>query len=289
MKILITGYKGQVGSYFTKTLQNHELTLIDIRDGNDAIDFFKNDNTKFDISINLAANVGGRSMIDGQPWKLFTNFSIDSEYFQWALRTKPNKVIYYSSSAAYPMELQFKDSGIKMKEQAINLSNIGTPDESIYGISKLTGEHLAEYAAREGLNIWTFRPFSGYSETQGADYPFCSLVERVKRNDDPLVIWGPDGEQVRDFIHMQDVIDGTLAIINDAPPSQYNLCTGIPTSMNDLSKKMIKMFGRDFPEFKYLKDKPVGVQYRVGDPIKMLEWYKPKISLEEGIARALRS
>jgi hypothetical protein len=33
--------------------------------------------------------------------------------------------------------------------------------------------------------------------------------------------------------------------------------------------------------------KPSGVEYRVGNPTKMLEIYTPKISLEEGIARAL--
>jgi len=33
---------------------------------------------------------------------------------------------------------------------------------------------------------------------------------------------------------------------------------------------------------------PVGVAYRVGNPSRMLEFYQPKISLEEGIARALK-
>ena len=36
-------------------------------------------------------------------------------------------------------------------------------------------------------------------------------------------------------------------------------------------------------------DAPVGVEYRVGDPTRMLAVYEPKISLEEGIARALAS
>jgi hypothetical protein len=35
--------------------------------------------------------------------------------------------------------------------------------------------------------------------------------------------------------------------------------------------------------------KPSGVEYRVGDPTKMLQIYEPKISLEEGIARALKA
>jgi hypothetical protein len=35
------------------------------------------------------------------------------------------------------------------------------------------------------------------------------------------------------------------------------------------------------------KEKPVGVQYRVSDNSKLLSFYKPKISLNEGIKKAI--
>jgi hypothetical protein len=34
-------------------------------------------------------------------------------------------------------------------------------------------------------------------------------------------------------------------------------------------------------------DAPVGVRHRVGDPTRMLDFYEPKISLEQGIEEAL--
>ena len=37
-----------------------------------------------------------------------------------------------------------------------------------------------------------------------------------------------------------------------------------------------------------LTDKPIGVHYRVADTAKMNEFYRPKITLEEGIRRALK-
>jgi hypothetical protein len=37
-----------------------------------------------------------------------------------------------------------------------------------------------------------------------------------------------------------------------------------------------------------LIDKPTGVQYRVGEPTKMLSFYQPRVSLEDGIRRALK-
>jgi hypothetical protein len=40
--------------------------------------------------------------------------------------------------------------------------------------------------------------------------------------------------------------------------------------------------------FKILTDKPAGVAYRVGDPTMMSDYYTPKITLEEGVERAIR-
>lgn len=293
MKILITGSSGFVGKNFVKKLRGHNLTLIDIKEGADAGNFFRNNDTKFDLVIHLAATVGGRKVIDLEPHRLFNNFSLDSEMFQWALKTRPERIVYYSSSAAYPMDLQGKyDYGSvlnshRLKETDIDLSDVESPDPSIYGWSKLTGEQLANYASKQGLKIWTFRPFSGYSETQDLDYPFPSFITRAKRRDDPFEIWG-DGEQVRDWIHIDDIVNGTMKIVNDAPPSSYNLCTGRPMSFNEFEKMLTRMAGYN-PTVNHILDAPVGVQYRVGDPTKMLEWYTPKVTLEDGISRALRS
>ena len=64
MKILITGYRGFVGRHYHRALENHDLTLIDILDGNDARDFFRQNETTYDLVIHLAAVVGGRQMIE---------------------------------------------------------------------------------------------------------------------------------------------------------------------------------------------------------------------------------
>lgn len=296
MKILITGYAGFVGGYFTKRLENHDLTLIDIVDGNDAAEFFRKDDTRFDLVIHLAATVGGRKTIDLAPHKLFNNFNLDSELFQWALRTKPKKVVYYSSSAAYPMELQGDyEIGLKegcpnrreLREIDIDLDDVRTPDPSIYGWSKLTGEQLARYAARQGINVWIFRPFSGYSEKQSLDYPFPSLIARAKRRDDPFEIWG-DGEQVRDWIYIDDIVEGTLAAIDYCEPCTVNLSTGRGVSFNEFAGIVTRMAGYN-PTLKHILDAPVGVRVRIGDSSKIDQIYKPRITLEEGISRALRT
>ena len=99
MKILVTGDAGFVGRYFHKALDGHDITGIDIKNGIDARKFFTTDETCFDLVVHLAAIVGGRATIEGEPLSVAVDLAIDSELFQWALRTKPGRIIYYSSSA----------------------------------------------------------------------------------------------------------------------------------------------------------------------------------------------
>jgi nucleoside-diphosphate-sugar epimerase len=285
MKILITGDAGFVGRAFHRALDNkgHDITGIDIANGIDCRDFFKKDDTKYDVVIHLAAIVGGRATIEGNPLAVATDLAIDSDMFQWAIRTKPKHVVYFSSSAAYPIYLQRLAYKQSLRENDINLDHIRTPDLS-YGWAKLTGETLARYARNEGLSVTVLRPFSGYGSDQALDYPFPSLIERAKRKADPFDIWGT-GEQTRDFIHIDDIVAATFEAVKNKI-NTLNLCTGRPTSFIQLAEMTMLQAGYLAPIRKH-PGKPSGVEYRVGNPTKMLEIYTPKISLEEGIARAL--
>src|ERR1044072_8428581 len=292
MKILITGHAGFVGSHFHRRLAEHDLTLVDIADHKgvawEAAHFFRTNDTKYDLVIHLAATVGGRRVIDLEPSRLFNNLVLDSEMIQWALRTKPGKVVYYSSSAAYPAGLQTRYNYDphpahamnvhKLKEEDINLDDVRTPDPSIYGWSKLTGEQMLRYVKNE-LNVWIFRPFSGYSEAQSLDYPFPSFIARALRRDDPFDIWG-DGNQVRDWIHIDDIVEFTLAAL-ESDPDVWNICTGRPTAFNDFAEILTNMAGYS-PRLNHILTAPVGVQNRVGDPTKMNAIRPAQISLEQG-------
>ncbi len=187
MKILITGDAGFVGTHFRNALTEHEIVGVDIKNGLDARHFFATDNTYFDLVIHLAAIVGGRATIEGAPLSVAVDLAIDAELFQWALRTRPARIVYYSSSAAYPIKLQGHGSTHKLKESDIDLDDIQSPDLT-YGWAKLTGEMLAKYAENEGLRVHVFRPFSGYGEDQALDYPFPSFIARGGRRENPFKI-----------------------------------------------------------------------------------------------------
>lgn len=299
MKALITGHKGFVGRHFVRKLeaQGWDITGVDIVSENpvDARDFFRKDDTHYDLVVHLAAVVGGRATIEGAPLSVAVDLAIDSEAFQWALRTKPKHFVYYSSSAAYPINLQQENyleyfglgqrkNDYKLKESDIDLENIQNPDLT-YGWSKLTGEMLVDYAEKEGLRVHVFRPFSGYGSDQALDYPFPSFIQRIKRKDNPFEIWG-NGMQTRDWIHIDDIVDATMAAVAEDIIGPINLCTGRPTSFNGLASLMLQE-AKQSAMFDHKLNAPRGVHYRVGDPTRLNEFYIPKISLEEGIRLAL--
>ena len=284
MRILITGHKGFVGGYFMRKYKDHDIVGIDIKDGNDCRDFFKDDNSYFDMVIHLAAIVGGRVTIEGNPLSVATDLSIDAEMFNWAMRTRPGRIVYFSSSAAYPTKLQTGANPLRLSEQMLDLQAVSNPDLT-YGWAKLTGEYLARFAQEAGIRTHIFRPFSGYGTDQDLDYPFPSYIARALRKDDPFDIWG-DGYQVRDFIHMQDIVDAVDKAIELDIIGPINLGSGIATTFRELASTVSNLNNYS-PEFNYIKTAPVGVTYRVADPTKMLSFYTPKISLEQGIKMAL--
>lgn len=235
----------------------------------------------------FAAIVGGRAKIEGDPMMVALDLSIDAEFFHWVCTHKPARVLYPSSSAAYPVNLQTSQGAVALKESDIDFEkNLGTPDMT-YGWSKLTGEFLARIAARHyGVKVVCIRPFSGYGEDQDLTYPVPAIAARAARKEDPFEVWGT-GKQGRDFVHIDDVIDCIqLLMDNVGDGSAYNIGSGKLTSFIELIQLFCRFAGYS-PVIKALTDKPMGVYSRYADMSLMEKRFgwKPKISLEEGMRR----
>ncbi len=288
MRALVTGSAGFVGRHMVKALEakGYDVCGADVQSGLDALDVFRSNEThRFDLIVHCAYWVGGRAAIDGNPLLLAKNLQLDAMMFDWAVRTKQHRVLYFSSSAVYPVSLQQQESlAGPLHESYVDLKQAQEPDAN-YGWAKLTGERLAKAAAATGLPVHIVRPFSGYGEDQDATYPFPAIVERARQHVDPFEIWGP-GTQVRDFIHILDVVGGALAIVDADHREPVNLCTGVSTSLLELAQLCCAATGYE-PQFAPKPDAPTGVAYRVGDPTKFFEFYKPRLSIQDGIRRAL--
>jgi nucleoside-diphosphate-sugar epimerase len=303
---LVTGSAGFLGRHFVRQLQQqgYVVAQIDVADARpddgrtgqhghvirDALELFSPRGFPIghdDLVIHCAAVSPHRSAIDGTPLTVGAgNLELDAAMFQWAARTKPGRVVYISSSAAYPKQGQLAKNHWALDEAYIDLEHSQGDPDAIYGWVKLTGERLAEAYQAQGGAVTVVRPFSGYGEDQSTDFPFGAFVARAQRREDPFVVWG-DGTQVRDWVHVDDVVAGTLAAAGQGADGPLNICTGVGTSMRELAELVCREAGYS-PRLEFRPDAPVGVAYRVGDPAKLHEIYTPKVTLEEGVRRAVR-
>lgn len=304
----MTGAAGFVGRHMSTELERRGwvVSRCDIMTGWDALDIFRQGVTDciqhYDLVVHAAASSPHRAAIDGEPQHFARNLQLDAAMFDWAVRTSQGRVLYLSSSAAYPIKHQYvcerfaicddfrpcvrhKGSGL-LSENDVDLDEVEQPD-AVYGWTKLTGERLAAESRKAGLPVTVVRAFSGYGEDQTENFPFRALVERARRREDPFVIWG-SGEQVRDWVHIDDVVAGMLAVAESGTEEPVNLCTGVGTSMRDLAELACAQVGYK-PRFELLGDKPAGVAYRVGDPERFHQYHKPAVTLAEGVARAFAS
>jgi len=319
-RVLITGAAGFVGRHFCKHFLDKKFEVVAVDNIQkftgainpkkkwplfnpydyknfkfikmDCVEWFnKNKNKEFDYVLHLAAIVGGREMIENNPLAVAQDLTIDSKFWEWCVTAKPKKTLYFSSSASYPLALQTKKSYRLLKESDINFSNnLGVPDYT-YGWSKLTGEFLANIAyQKHGIKSVCYRPFSGYGEDQDINYPFPNLCKNLimAEKNKFVQVWG-DGKQMRDFIHIDDCVDGvikTMDKVNNASP--INLSTGIYTSFIDFIKLGKKITGYNF-DIITKKSKPTGVYARGGSTQKQLKLgFKAQIKISDGIERGLK-
>jgi len=110
---------------------------------------------------------------------------------------------------------------------------------------------------------------------------------------EPITIFG-DGEQTRDFVYIDDIVDGWVRALN-TPASGggvFNLGSGRSTSINQLAAYVIAAFGH--PPGKYainrLPARP-GEQRKVQADVRqarsVLGW-EPRTTFETGLAKTVR-
>jgi nucleoside-diphosphate-sugar epimerase len=109
---------------------------------------------------------------------------------------------------------------------------------SYYGVSKLAGERYVNMYAQRGLNTTILRYFHVYGPRQCDDDELGGVVAifaKKMRENDCIVIHG-DGEQLRSFTYVADVVAANLAAMT-SPASRgkvYNVASGTKTTINAL-------------------------------------------------------
>jgi UDP-glucose 4-epimerase len=187
-------------------------------------------------------------------------------------------IIYQSSAAVYgrPRRLPVRE---------------GDPTEPIspYGVAKLACErYLAVYSELYGLRGASLRAFSVYGAHQRKLFVY-DMMCRIAESPDGIWISG-DGEQTRDFVHVDDVVSALLIVAERATLTGevYNVATGNSRSINDLIDCLAHVMGVTLGTVERRAA-------RKGDPetwsadISRIEslGFAPQVPLEDGLRRTV--
>lgn len=295
MKILITGGLGRIGSYFSEIIsQENEITIIDnfssinkkdgvhliikgdIRD-NSIIDIIN----KNDIIIHAAAQTSVNKSIEDPIFDSDNNVNGTLNLLEASRKSDIKRFIYISSAAVYGIPIYLP---IDEKHP--------TNPISPYGLSKLTGERYAMlYHDLYGLPVTCVRLFNVFGKFSNSNDSYSGVItkfiDRVKNNQSPIIFG--DGNQTRDFIYINDIVNTISKIIeNDKTIGEiYNIGTGNPVKIIDLAKIIIDKFDKKVePEFFPSKIGDIQESYANIDKIRKI--IEPDYSLEKGLDEMIR-
>lgn len=288
-RILVTGSSGLIGSYLAREIERRhsdvDVHRVDLVDGNDCRTFFASDNGEWDLAIHCAAITGGiEGTTNNSAFQSATNSQLDGAYFQWALRCRPQRIVYFSSSCAYPMFV-VGDEDYNLREDDIDFESYCFQPDMPYGWAKLNGEVMANAVRDAGVAVTTVRPFAIYGEAQENCRMIPAFIERATSDAETMEVWGP-GNQASDFVHVSDCASAILAAIEHDVDGPLNIATGRGAPADEVAEIVMAQVGVK-REIVHNLDKPYGPRWRVGDPTLMETIYKPQVSLEEGISRVV--
>lgn len=154
-----------------------------------------------------------------------------------------------------------------------------------YGLDKLTADRYARlYYRLYGVETVTLRYFNVYGPGQTAGV-VGAFVERA-RDGRPLTIYG-DGEQTRDFVHVNDVVRANCLAAtapDEALGRAFNVGTGTATTIESLAEVMRERFDSD-SEIRYEPPRDGDIRESVAD-VSLAEsvlGFEPSVPLKRGL------
>lgn len=293
-RIYVAGHNGMVGSAIVRKLkkEGYENLLLktsaelDLRKQDAVESFFAHH--KPDYVFLAAAKVGG--IFSNNIYRaefLYDNLMIEANVIHSAYLSKVKKLMFLGSSCIYP----------KLAEQPLREEYLLTgplePTNEAYAIAKIAGLKMCEaYYDQYVCNFISVMPTNLYGPNDNY-HPENSHVlpalmrkfhEAVLKKQPSVTVWG-SGNPLREFLHTDDLADACFHLMQHYNEKQFvNIGYGKDISIRDLALLVKKITGYA-GEIVFDREKPDGTPRKLMDISKLtaLGW-KPKISLEEGIA-----
>ncbi len=180
------------------------------------------------------------------------------------------------------------------------LDPIGTPEEkplfptSVYAVSKQDQEQYCLAVGRAyKIPTAAFRYFNVYGTRQSLSNPYtgvCAIFSSRLLNDQAPTIF-EDGEQSRDFVHVNDIVQANLLALETDKGDYHalNIGTGRATSVKQIARLLAKGLGKDIEPEIVGKYREGDIRHCIADISKArkLLGYEPNVTLEAGLTELL--
>lgn len=300
MKILVTGGAGFIGSILVDRLigRGYEVVVVDnlsVNDGrfvNRYAKFYASDITDFkvldrifrlerpEIVFHLAAQTMLRESITDPFSDANTNIIGTIGVLEACKNNNVRRIIYTSTGGA----------------------RVGNPDylpvdekhplkpTSPYGISKHSAEHYVEtYASLHNINlehlIFCFGNAYGPRDSPETKRLVPLFMDMIRKNVTPKIFG--DGNQTRDFIYVEDLVELMVDSINKTPENKlFHLASGAQTSVNEIYNvlKDVTGFVNDAERVDAVAGEVRDIVLDISLAQRQLGW-DPKTGLKSGVKK----
>ena len=301
-KIAVTGGLGFIGGHLVRTLvqAGHDVAVLDSATPTDEQAALGFDLVQVDLRqtedvgrafgrlaaagyrslIHLAGNADALRSIAEPHFDFTENAVVTANVLTAAARTGWKRALIASSALVYGR------NGAALRPET------ELPDPIYpYSASKLAAEAFATALSRfTDLQVVAARLFTVYGSAKD---PEKSPIEPIQYSalalrDAPITVLGDPIRKVRDFIHIQDVVEALRLLLEKGEAGHaYNVGTGVATSLQSLLGSLEKYLGRPVRWRTDLSD--MSDSYSIVADISRISrlGFRPGILLQDALAAAL--
>jgi UDP-glucose 4-epimerase len=301
MKVVVTGGAGFIGSWVVDRLleAGNDVIVVDNLSSNGRVNIeghFKNEHFEFlpldvidvekssrpffgaDRIVHLAAMVSVPKSIEDPMAAFRTNTQGTLALLGLAVKHRIRRFVFASSVAVYGYAAE-----LPLRE------DMPLDARSPYAASKVAAEAFCDaYRNSYGLETCVLRLTNVYGPRmkKGAYASVVSEFLEATSRAEPLKVYG-SGEQTRDFVHVQDVVDAIMGALDPekAECGVVNVGTGRGTSINELAKMFLEISGAAGARVEHLEPRTGEVVHSYADigKARKLLGYESRVDLRSGL------